>query len=182
MFWNYKIEFDFSELSSSSSHNKACDAWGPPCHATMYSSSLLLNIPTLIIIHLFLQSRRWIAFTRQTILNDFRKWNFRWHFVYNIFALYTYSSIYDDGSIASICIAYILHRQLILSKGQLISKGNFKVFIWTKNPTKIEAEIEKYFRWFLGSNEKFRICFRDKLTFSWYSWSFSRRLHNLAPK
>ena len=84
MFWNYKIEFDFSELSSSSSYNKACDAWGPPCYATMYSSSLLLNIPTLIIIHLFLQSRRWIAFTRQTILNDFRKWNFRWHFVYNI--------------------------------------------------------------------------------------------------
>ena len=84
MFRNYKTEFDFSGLSSSSSHNKACDAWGPPCHATMYSSSLLLNIPTLIIIHLFLQSRRWIAFTRQTILNDFRKWNFRWHFVYDI--------------------------------------------------------------------------------------------------
>ena len=136
MFGNYKTEFDFSELSSSSSHNKACDAWGPPCHATMYSSSLLLNIPTLIIIHLFLQSRRWIAFTRQTILNDFRKWNFRWHFVCNIhtsyIAVYTYSFHYDDGPIASICIAYIPHGQLILS--------------------------------------------------SWYSQSFSRRLHNLAPK
>ena len=23
------------------------------------------------------------------------------------------------------------------------------------------AEIQKYFRWFFGSNEKFRICFRD---------------------
>jgi hypothetical protein len=83
MFRNYKTEFDFSEVSSSSSHNKACDAWGPPCHATMYSSSLLLNIPTLIIIHLLRLSRRWIAFTRQTILNDFRKCKFRWHFVYN---------------------------------------------------------------------------------------------------
>ena len=27
------------------------------------------------------------------------------------------------------------------------------------------AEIQKYFRWFFGSNEKFRICFRDWLTF-----------------
>ena len=27
------------------------------------------------------------------------------------------------------------------------------------------AEIQKYFRWFFGSNEKFRICFRDSLTF-----------------
>ena len=28
------------------------------------------------------------------------------------------------------------------------------------------AEIQKYFRWFFGSNEKFRICFRDYLTFN----------------
>ena len=28
------------------------------------------------------------------------------------------------------------------------------------------AEIKKYFLWFFGSNEKFRICFREKLTFS----------------
>ena len=96
MFWNYKTEFDFSELSSSSSHNKACDAWGPPCHATMYSSSLLLNIPTLIIIHLFLQSRRWIAFTRQTILNDFRKWHFVYDTHVHCIALYTYSSHYNN--------------------------------------------------------------------------------------
>ena len=91
------------------------------------------------------------------------------------------------------------------AKGQLISKENFKVFIWTKKPTKIfsyfcpnfikplksgrkktyktnltlfiiylsyffliwplleasRAEIQKHYRCFFGSNEKFRICFRD---------------------
>ena len=115
MIRNCKTEFDFSELSSSSSHNKACDAWGPPCHATMYSSSLLLNIPTLIIIHLFLQSRRWIAFTRQTILNDFRKWDFRWHFVYNI-GMYIYIGTLHCTHILHIItiLRYLDHHNLIL--------------------------------------------------------------------
>ena len=28
------------------------------------------------------------------------------------------------------------------------------------------TEIQKYFRWFFGSNENLKICFRDQLTFS----------------
>ena len=56
------------------------------------------------------------------------------------------------------------HRQP--GKGNKISKG---VFILSKvaNMYLIEsffearAEIQKYFRWFFGSNENFKICFRD---------------------
>ena len=141
MIRNCKIEFDFSGLSSSSSHNKACDAWGPPCHATMYSSSLLLNIPTLIIIHLFLQSRRWIAFTRQTILNDFRKWNFRWHFVYNIctIVLYTYSSHYDDGPIASMYLYCIYSHGIYGTANPFLEE--YTIWLQSKRQNNIEVQI-----------------------------------------
>ena len=44
-------------------------------------------------------------------------------------------------------------------KGQLISKANFKIFIWTNKPTKM-------FQKTLKNLEKFRICFWDWLTFS----------------
>ena len=43
------------------------------------------------------------------------------------------------------------------------------------------AEIQKYFRWFFGSNENFRICLRDLLTFISYQ-EFSLLSDNLPTK
>ena len=46
-----------------------------------------------------------------------------------------------------------------------------------------KAEIQKYFHSFFGSNENFKICFRDLLTFSRYKevWNCAIILGDLVP-
>ena len=70
--------------------------------------------------------------------------------------------------VGSVC--YEVFKRGLATKGQLISKGLFAVFIWTKKRTKYfcpeditsRAEI---FRSFFGSNENNKKSFRNWLTF-----------------
>ena len=74
--------------------------------------------------------------------------------------LYFCPSLYKWSNQENIRLIYDKQHQISLFVLLSFVSFTFQVFFEAR------AEIQKYFRWFFGSNENFKICFRDLLTFS----------------